>query len=55
MSGASPRATANDQETVGFTPQIAAGTAESLMTLFINFGCLTVTWLCVTVGVWRRP
>jgi len=37
------------------SPQIAAGTAEALVTLFINFGCLTVTWLSVTVGLWRRP
>ena len=38
-----------------FTPQIAHGTAESLMTLFTGFGCLTVAWLCVTIGLWRRP
>src|SRR5262245_22388188 len=43
------------QETVSFSQQISAGTAESLLTLFINFGCLTATWLCVTVGLWRRP
>jgi len=43
------------QETVAFSQQVSAGTAESLVTLFINFGCLTVTWLCVTVGLWRRP
>jgi hypothetical protein len=38
-----------------FNPQVAAGLAESFMTLFFGFGCLTVTWLCVTVGMWRRP
>jgi hypothetical protein len=37
------------------TPQVAHGTAEGLMMLFVNFGCLTVAWLCVTIGLWRRP
>jgi hypothetical protein len=41
--------------TVPFSPQIAAGLAESLVTLFVGFGCLTVAWLCVTIGLWRRP
>jgi hypothetical protein len=36
-------------------PQIMAGLAESLATLFVGFGCLTVAWLCVTLGLWRRP
>src|SRR5262245_20319723 len=40
--------------TPDFTPQVAVGTAESLVTLFFGFGCLTVTWLCVTIGLWRR-
>src|SRR5262245_26244830 len=38
---------------VTFTPQISQGFAESLMTLFFNFGCLTAAWLCVTLGLWR--
>jgi hypothetical protein len=38
-----------------FTPQVAAGLSESLVTMFVGFGCLTVTWLCVTLGLWRRP
>jgi hypothetical protein len=42
-------------ETVSFTPQVAIGTAESLVPLFWGFGCLTVGWLCVTLGLWRRP
>jgi hypothetical protein len=42
-------------ETFTFAPQIAAGLSESLVTLFVGFGCLTVTWLCVTLGLWRRP
>jgi hypothetical protein len=41
--------------TVTFSPQVAQGFAESLMTLFFGFGCLTVAWLCVTLGLWRRP
>jgi hypothetical protein len=40
--------------TMSFTPQVTQGTAESLMTLFFNFGCLTVAWLLVTAGLWRR-
>ena len=31
------------------------GLAESLVTLFVGFGCLTVAWLAVAVGLWRRP
>ena len=42
-------------ETLTFSPQVAAGLAESLATLFVGFGCLTVAWLCVTIGLWRRP
>jgi hypothetical protein len=42
-------------ETVRFTQQVAVGTAESLVPLFWGFGCLTVGWLCVTLGLWRRP
>ena len=34
---------------------IMVGTAESLVTLFFGFGCLTVAWLCVTIGMARRP
>lgn len=38
------------------TPRIIMiGTAESLVPLFFGFGCLTVAWLCVTVGLARRP
>ena len=37
-----------------FNQMVAQGFAESLMTLFFGFGCLTVTWLCVTIGMWRR-
>ena len=41
--------------TVTFSPQVAIGAAESLVPLFFGFGCLTVAWLCVTLGLWRRP
>lgn len=43
------------QQTVTFSPQVAIGAAESLVPLFSGFGCLTVSWLCVTIGLWRRP
>ena len=33
----------------------AAGIAESLVTLFVAFGCLTVAWLCVALGMRRNP
>jgi hypothetical protein len=43
----------------GGTPEfsriVAIGLAESLVPLFFGFGCLTVAWLCVTIGLWRRP
>jgi hypothetical protein len=42
-------------ETVTFSPMVATGLAESLVPLFFGFGCLTVAWLCVTIGLWRRP
>jgi len=31
------------------------GFAEALVPIFFGFGCLTIAWLCVTVGLWRRP
>ena len=30
------------------------GLSESLVTLFVSFGALTVAWLCVTVGMRRH-
>lgn len=36
-----------------FTRVVGIGVAESLVPLFCGFGCLTVTWLCVTLGMWR--
>lgn len=42
-------------ESIAFTRVVAIGTAESLVPLFFGFGCLTAAWLCVTIGMWRRP
>jgi hypothetical protein len=42
-------------ETVTFSRVVVIGLAESLVPLFFGFGCLTVAWLCVTIGLWRRP
>ena len=42
-------------QTVVFSQAVAAGLAEGLVPLFFGFGCLTVAWLCVTIGLWRRP
>lgn len=30
------------------------GLAESLVSLFVGFGCLTVAWLCVALGLRRQ-
>ncbi len=30
------------------------GLAEALVPLFVGFGCLTVAWLGVALGLWRR-
>lgn len=38
-----------------FSSVAAIGLAEALVPLFLGFGCLTVAWLAVTVGLWRRP
>lgn len=42
-------------ETITLSQQVVIGAAESLVPLFFGFGCLTVAWLCVTIGLWRRP
>jgi hypothetical protein len=34
---------------------MAVGAAEALVTLFVSFGCLTVAWLCVALGMRRNP
>ena len=33
---------------------VAVGSAESLVTLLLAFGCLTVAWLCVAAGFQRQ-
>jgi hypothetical protein len=42
-------------QTQGFPPVAAIGMAESLVPVFFVFGCLTAAWLCVAMGLWRRP
>ena len=37
-------------------PRVAwIGFAEALVPIFFDLGCLTVAWLCVAIGLWRRP
>jgi hypothetical protein len=38
-----------------FSHVAAVGLAEALFPAFFNFGCLTVAWVCVALGLWRRP
>src|SRR5262245_9874479 len=42
----------------GFTTEMytisAVGSAESLVPLFLGFGCLTVSWLLVAAGMGRQ-
>ncbi|MEN3339340.1 MAG: hypothetical protein V7647_3016 [Acidobacteriota bacterium] len=40
---------------LAFSTTIAAGLAEGLAPLFFAFGCLTIAWLCVTIGLSRHP
>ena len=40
---------------LAFSTVIAAGLAEGLAPVFFAFGCLTLTWLCVTIGLSRHP
>ena len=40
---------------VALTQAVVTGFAESLVPPFFGFGCLTVAWLCVTIGLARRP
>jgi hypothetical protein len=42
-------------ETPALSGVAATGIAETLVLLFFNFGCLTIAWLCVALGLWRRP
>ena len=38
-----------------FSRIAAIGLSEALVPVFFGFGCLTVAWLCVALGLWRRP
>jgi hypothetical protein len=42
-------------EAPAFSRWAAIGIAESLVPLVFSFGCLTIAWLCVALGLWRRP
>lgn len=33
----------------------ALGLSEAVIPMFVGFGCLTVAWLCVAVGLGRHP
>jgi hypothetical protein len=44
-----------ERETPSFDNVAFIGIAESLVMLFFGFGCLMLAWLCVAVGMWRRP
>ena len=37
------------------TPAVLVGVAEALTTLVFDFGCLMLAWICVAIGLWRRP
>ena len=38
-----------------FSRVAMVGLSEALVPVFFGFGCLTVAWLCVALGLWRRP
>jgi hypothetical protein len=38
-----------------FTRVGAIGLSEAMVPVFVGFGCLAMAWLCVAVGLWRRP
>jgi len=42
-------------QTGSFSPVNALAVSESLVPIFFGFGCLTVAWICVALGLWRRP
>ena len=39
--------------TVNFN-SVSVGFAEAMVTLVVSFGCLTVAWLCVALGMTRQ-
>jgi hypothetical protein len=42
-------------QTGSFSRVNALAVSESLVPIFFGFGCLTVAWICVALGLWRRP
>ncbi len=42
-------------EPAGLSRLAAVGLAEALVPTVFGFGCLTIAWLCVALGLWRRP
>jgi hypothetical protein len=38
----------------GFNTVAYVGLSESLVTIFFDFGCLMLAWICVAVGLWRK-
>jgi hypothetical protein len=40
--------------TGAFSSVAAIGVSEALVPVFFGFGCLTVAWLAVALGLWRR-
>jgi len=43
------------RDTHTLSPAMLTGLSESLVPIFFGFGCLMLAWLCVAVGIWRRP
>jgi len=39
----------------GASGAVLIGVAEAMVPLTVAFGCLTVGWLCVSLGLMRRP
>ena len=37
-----------------FSHGAVVGLAESMVPVFFGFGCLTIAWLCVAFGLWRK-
>jgi len=46
---------ANRPDVTFSTPAVLVGVAEALTTIVFDFGCLMLAWVCVAVGLWRRP
>jgi hypothetical protein len=38
-----------------FSHVAVLGLSEALFPTFLGFGLLTAAWLCVALGLWRRP